>query len=195
MKQAVDGMKFREDLYYRINIVNIEMPPLRERREDIPLIFKHYFEMLCAEYKKKIDFIEPEVLKTISTYYWPGNIRQFRNVIENMIVLNENGRIVFDDLPDEIKTTFGQKTTPQTSRQEHVNQTNLPVLPDLSLQKDHHYELATLAQIEKNAIQNTLKFTNYNKTKTAQILNVSLRTIQRKIKEYNLDNMFTEITE
>jgi len=192
--KAVEDGRFREDLYYRINVVNIELPPLRERKDDIPLLFKYYFNLLINEYKKKIDFIDPEVIQYITSYYWPGNIRQFRNIIENIIVLNENGKITFEDIPEEIRRGLDGYI-----RKDNLEKKSSVIfrtaLPDLSNDKDHKFEIATLAEIEKNAIINTLKFTDFNRTKTAQILNVSLRTIQRKIKEYNIDNLFKNFTD
>ncbi|MBP7652610.1 sigma-54-dependent Fis family transcriptional regulator [Candidatus Dependentiae bacterium] len=182
LREEVKQGRFREDLYYRINVVNLEMPPLRNRREDIPALFKYYFNMFCQEYNKKISDIEPEVLKVISVYYWPGNIRQFKNVIENIVVLNENGIIKYSDLPEEIKIDYKKEVEEDVS----AKQMSKSALPHFSSISNDH-KILTLAEIEKNAIVETLKLTNNNKTKTAQILNISLRTIQRKIKEYGLE--------
>ncbi|HPP88551.1 MAG TPA: sigma-54 dependent transcriptional regulator, partial [bacterium] len=182
--ELVQKNQFREDLYYRINVVKFELPPLRERRDDIPELFKYYFKLFCKEYNKKITYIAPDVLKTISLYYWPGNIRQFRNVIENLVVLNETGKIKFEDLPEEI--IKDHKSDIYENRLEFKGyQPSLPVSNNLTDSGDTR--LSTLAEIEKNTILNTLKSVNYNRTKAAQILNVSLRTIQRKIKEYGLE--------
>ncbi|HPG29436.1 MAG TPA: sigma-54 dependent transcriptional regulator [bacterium] len=182
LREEVKQGRFREDLYYRINVVNLELPPLRNRREDIPSLFKYYFNLFCKEYSKQINNIEPEVLKVISIYYWPGNIRQFKNVIENMVVLNENGVIKYADLPYEIRSEYN-KEFEERGKEVSVSKSALPHFTNISEDR----KILTLAEIEKNAILETLRMTNFNKTKTAQILNVSLRTIQRKIKDYGLE--------
>jgi len=192
LKKMVAENKFREDLYYRINVVQIELPALRERKDDIPALFKHFFNLFCLEYNKKINNIEPEVLRKISIYNWPGNIRQFRNLVENLIVLNEDGVIKLSDLPEEIRNfkidiNVNLDKEPSDNALNKSNYYQIKSLPNLDEKNTENYKMATLAEIEKNAILQTLKMTQFNRTKTAQILNVSLRTIQRKIKEYNLE--------
>lgn len=105
LKIEVEERRFREDLYYRINIIPIEIPPLRERKEDIPLICQKFLYQHAKEMNKKIEPLEQEVLKYFIDYEWPGNVRELRNILERLVVLSSDGTIRMEDIPLEMKIT------------------------------------------------------------------------------------------
>lgn len=153
---------FREDLYYRIKGVTIAIPPLRDRREDIPLLVHYFLKQASEQYGKRIESVKPEVQQALVSYGWPGNVRQLRNVVENMVVLAQGESIGVDLLPTEIR--------PRTADVGEINS-----LAGISLE-----------QAEKVLIRNTLKMVNGNREQAAKLLGIGERTLYRKIKEYGL---------
>jgi len=162
--QMVAERAFREDLYFRIKGVTIRIPPLRERREDIPLLMHFFMTQAAEKYDKTIEHVEPEVQQQLMTYAWPGNVRQLKTVVENMVVLAPGDRITPDLLPAEIRPGGGVGAEP------HLGQ-----LVGISIE-----------QAEVELIRNTLKMTEGNREKAAKILGIGERTLYRKIKEYGL---------
>lgn len=156
--------EFYEKLYEDINIVSIEIPPLRERSEDIVDIVKFFIEEFEQQYNKKVKHIDSEVLKTFMDYSWPGNIRQLKNVVERLVILCEDGSITNDDLPREVKNEEDYHT----------------VLQDVSGLE----EATDIA--ERQVIIDALKKCAYNKTKTAEYLKISRSTLYNKMREYNI---------
>ncbi|HZN65494.1 MAG TPA: sigma-54 dependent transcriptional regulator [Tepidisphaeraceae bacterium] len=164
LDQMVADKQFREDLYFRIKGVAIHIPPLRERREDIPLLI-HYFTQQAAEkYGKKVDGLEPEAQQVLMSYSWPGNVRELKNVIEQMVVLSPGPRLGTASLPPEIRPAGGDVPL--------GGMNNLVGIP--------------IVQAEKELIRNTLKLVNGNREQAARILGIGERTLYRKIKEYDL---------
>jgi two-component system response regulator AtoC len=157
MKQAVAGGQFREDLYYRLNVVTIELPPLRERKEDIPLLAEHFLKKFTAENQKNIIGFSPEVTDFLLKYQWPGNVRELENTIERAVILAQNPEIQLDELL----------------------QKNSPLVDTASLGR-------TLKEVEKNHIMNILDETGGNYGMAARILGISRATIYNKVKEYGL---------
>lgn len=154
--QEVQAGNFREDLYYRLNVINIKMPPLRERKEDIPLLAEHFLHKFALQNKKKISGFTTEALELLKSYHWPGNIRELENSIERAVILAREPRISAG--------LFNlQRPRPET---------------DLAGKP--------LQEIEKYAILKTLELTSNNRTKTAQILNVSRRWLQYRLKEWGM---------
>lgn len=155
--------KFREDLYYRLNVVQIVLPSLRERREDIPLIVRAFIDELASKHKRPVRDISPEALARLQNHSWPGNVRQLRNMLESIIVLSTREIIDVADLPDILK-----------------NVSDAPTLQSLISAG------SSLPDIEREVVRQTLERTGGNRAETAQILGISGRTLQRRIKEYNL---------
>lgn len=154
--------KFREDLYYRLNVYNIELPPLRERQEDIPLIVDYYIDRFNRQYGKRIAGVDEEAMRCLSEYTWPGNIRELRNlVLRSMISAREV--IKKKDLPEAV----AKGTKPG---QEIRIQAGTP-LPD----------------IERMSIIKTLQMARGNKLKAAEMLGISRRSLYNKLEEYNID--------
>jgi DNA-binding NtrC family response regulator len=107
LEQMVADKVFREDLYFRIKGVTIVIPPLRERREDIPLLIHYFVQQAAEKYAKPVEGIEPEAQQVLMSYSWPGNVRQLRNVIEQMVVLSPGAKLTLDSLPPDIRPAGG----------------------------------------------------------------------------------------
>ncbi len=151
---------FREDLYYRLNVITIIVPPLRERKEDIPILTEHFLEKFCLETGKKVDGVSDETMKYFLDYNWPGNVRQLENTIEHAVVVAQGSEIQKEDLP-----------------------TRIAAKPEKPAQ---HGSLESLNQLEREHINNVLKSCNWNITKSARILGINRVTLYNKIKKLNL---------
>lgn len=149
--------KFREDLYYRLNVFSIELPPLRERKEDIPLLIQEFIRQFSPEYTAGEKKISPEGIRLLQQYNWKGNIRELKNVIERAMILSGEDEILPEHLPYEIQ-------------QQSAN-------TDSSF---------SMASVEKEHIRKILQFTRGNKAKAARLLQIGLATLYRKIEEYQL---------
>jgi two-component system response regulator HydG len=160
----VENKQFREDLYFRIKGVEINIPPLRERREDIPLLIHFFLQQFAEKYNKNITGIKPEAQQLMMSYAWPGNVRELRNEVEKLVVLSPGPEIGPETLPKTIRPGSGA-----------VAVGGLENVVGISLE-----------QLEKEAIRNTLKLTNGNREQAAKILGIGERTLYRKIKEYDL---------
>ena len=168
--QEIAEHRFREDLFYRLNVVHIQVPPLRERKDDIPLLVASFLEEFAKENNKKITGIDARARSALYKYNWPGNIRQLRNCIESAIVMCSGSEITLEDLP------------PSVSGASDTDMISIPVG-------------ITLAEAEKILIQQNLAVNKGNKSKTADILGIGRKTLHRKIDEYNLEVGDTEATE
>lgn len=163
LEQMVRDEDFREDLYYRLNVVNLRLPPLRERREDIPLLVGHFLRELSESFKKQLPKVDPQLKEYLETHDWPGNVRQLRNCLESMIVLSSDETLTINDLP-----------APVVNDIDASNQVTIP--PDTKLE-----------EIEREAVARALEYHNGNRTHAAKSLGISVRTLQRKLKAWGLD--------
>ena len=154
---------FREDLYYRLNVVHIEVPPLRERKEDIPLLMSSFLEEFNREDKRTIEGFSPAARKAMYAYSWPGNIRQLRNTIESAVVTCRGKVIDTGDLPEQI---VAENRAGEVSIRLGV----------------------TLSEAEKTVIMSTLDFCEGNKTKASEMLGIGRKTLHRKLEEYNVED-------
>lgn len=177
LKKAVKDGSFREDLYYRLNVIHIHIPPLRERREDIPLLALHFLRKFSSIHKKGVDSISPVAMSALEVYQWPGNVRELQNVIERAVIMTVSGRIEIEDLPDNLRSQGldGGET------QRTVNN-NSP--SPLSYREAKE---AWLATFEKNYLQSLLDSTSVNISRAAEIAGINRKTIHRLIKRYNID--------
>lgn len=162
LKQLVADGKFREDLYFRLNVINIRLPALRERKEDIPLLADQFLKEFCRENHKQIQAIAPEVIAIFQRYAWPGNIRELRNIMNRMVVMSRGDRLAQRDVPPDL----------------------LAVNPKLLSASDE--ESLDLSLTERRLIQRALKQTGGNISRAAPLLGISRRTLHRKLKESNL---------
>ena len=164
-KAVADGV-LREDLFYRLNVIPIHLPPLRERREDIPLLVAHFVRRLSAELGRPVRSVTPEALAILETYRWPGNVRELENVIERALVLGSGDRLDAPGLPPDLR------------RPRDVQDVAVEIPEDgLDLE-------ATLSQIEHRYIQTALARTGGVQTRAAELLRVSLRQIRYKLQKY-----------
>ena len=164
LERMVADREFREDLYFRIKGVTLTLPPLRERREDIPLLMSFFVNRAAEKYGSPIESIDPEVQQRLMAHSWPGNVRQLKSAVENMVVLAGGDTLTPDLLPIEI----GGASAPTDAG-------GLGGLVGISIE-----------QAEVELIRNTLKLTDGNREKAAKILGIGERTLYRKIKEYGL---------
>jgi DNA-binding NtrC family response regulator len=157
LSKAVEQGVFRNDLYYRLNVVNIHLPPLRERKEDIPLLAEHFMDKFNVEFNKKFDRLEKKALELLMNYHWPGNVRELENVIERAAVLDQGPELKAANLPFcgvEVTSTDG----PQS-----------------------------LEEMEKSHIIKMLDRNNWNIAKTARSLDIDRTTLHKKIKKFGLE--------
>jgi two-component system response regulator HydG len=157
IEDELEAGNFREDLYYRLNVVNIEIPPLRRRMEDVPLLAEHFLSKYRQKNNREIDGLSRACLDALMAYKWPGNVRELENVVERAVVLDKDGCIDLDDLPEQI-TSFEPDTR-------HIT---IPLG-------------TALDEIEKRVMQETLKLTGGDKKLAAKLLDISTRTIYRKL--------------
>lgn len=161
LEKMVAEETFREDLYYRLNVVSIHLPPLRQRRDDIPLLTTFFMQRIAKAHGKAPLKLDPELIRFLESYDWPGNVRQLRNAIESMVVMAGSDTLTISDLPMNIRRS------PATAQ----NDIHLPI--------DR-----TLEEIERSAIINALEHHDGNRTRAADSLGISVRTLQRRLKEW-----------
>ncbi|MGA2443511.1 MAG: sigma-54 dependent transcriptional regulator, partial [Tepidisphaeraceae bacterium] len=164
LDEVVAEKQFREDLFFRIKGVTLSLPPLRERREDIPLLMHYFLQEFAEKYKKELEGITPAAQQMLVSYSWPGNVRQLRTAVENMVVLAPGKMMGVESLPAEIQPAAGA---------EHIS--GITNLVGISIE-----------EAEKELIRNTLKMVDGNREQAARILRIGERTLYRKIREYGL---------
>jgi len=164
LAEEVSRGRFREDLYYRINVVAINLPPLYERIGDIPLLANHFLKMYCTQHNRNKAGITDEAMEYLQRYNWPGNVRQLENVIERAVLLSKNSFIGPDDLPNSVRQDAGR----QPSRYQIM-----------SLKK-------ALAEPEKNIIRRALEAHHWSRQQTAKALEINRTTLFKKMKKYGL---------
>jgi two-component system response regulator PilR (NtrC family) len=163
-KEEISIGKFREDLYYRLNVIPLHIPPLRDRKEDIPLFVDHFIEKFSASERRVSD----EVMKFFVDYNWRGNVRELENVIERILLLTDKEEITTEDLPQEI-VKFSETVR------------HIPELTEGGIDLDN-----IVTDIEKNYLLNALKVTNGNKTEAAKLLNLSFRSFRHRLSKYGI---------
>lgn len=166
MKKIGEG-KFREDLFYRLNVLSLEMPPLRKRKEDLALLVSHFIKKYCQEMRRKAKRIAPEVMNIFESYPWPGNVRELENVIERIVAIEERGIITLESLPEEL---LAPHKKPDTSS-----------LFEPGFKLNEH-----LDDIAKNYIEQARQATGGKLRETASILGISYRTLRYLIDKYGL---------
>jgi DNA-binding NtrC family response regulator len=166
LEQYVKEGKFREDLFFRLKVVPIKLPPLRERKQDIPRLVEAFIREFNLEHEKSITGISRGAMDLLMQYHWPGNVRELKNTIEGMVVLSPSGRVLdVSDLPEQILRQVGSE----------MRAGGMYLRIGM-----------TMEEIEKIAIEHTLRSVGYDKQKAAEILGIGLRTLYRKQKRYRL---------
>ncbi|MEJ7596194.1 MAG: sigma-54 dependent transcriptional regulator [Planctomycetaceae bacterium] len=164
LDQMVKEQRFREDLYYRLNVVTIHLPPLRNRPEDIPLLIAHFNKLLCALQNRSALQLDSELLDFLYKYEWPGNVRQLRNAMESMVVLARGECLTMDDLPRTIES-------------EVIGESTLRITDG-----------GMLRDLQRSAVEKALQEHVGNRTRAASALGISVRTLQRKLKSWGVEN-------
>jgi two-component system, NtrC family, response regulator AtoC len=163
LRALVDEERFREDLYFRINVIHVELPPLRARGGDVLLLAQHFVDVHAARAQKVVKGISPGAAERLLAYSWPGNVRELQNSIERAIALTQHERIVAEDLPETVRA----------HRRSHV-----------LIAGDDPSELVPLSEVERRYVLRVLEAVGGNKTSAAQILGVTRKTLYRKLEEY-----------
>jgi two-component system response regulator HydG len=171
LEEAIAAGTFRSDLYHRLKVVTIVLPPLRDRTQDIPLLIEHFMRMFSKRHHKAIKSMSPAARMRLLGFDWPGNVRQLRNVIESMVVVDFDGVLDLDDLPSEL----GEPSASPAASAADSRPATLASLVGKPLE-----------EIERMFITDTLAFTGGNREQAAQLLGIGERTLYRKIKEYGL---------
>ncbi|HEX3774284.1 MAG TPA: sigma-54 dependent transcriptional regulator [Polyangiaceae bacterium] len=166
LETAIEERKFREDLYYRINVIHVELPPLRARGADVLLLAQHYLEHFAAQSQKDVRSLDPEAAERLSAYAWPGNVRELANCMERAVALTRGESVGSADLPEKIRNY----------RTSHV----LVAATDPS-------ELVPLEEVEKRYILRVLEAVGGNKTLAAQVLGLDRKTLYRKLDRYGAE--------
>jgi len=161
LADEVSAGRFRKDLFYRLNVVMVNIPPLRERREDIPLLSYHFLNKYSKKFNKEIKAFDPGAIEIFLSYAWPGNVRELENVIERAVIMESSSQISPQSLPGEIKKE------------------PLDPFPYVGIMK--------LEEMERFLIQRTLRLLEGQKNKAAEALGIDVTTLWRKIKKYNLE--------
>ena len=166
LKKEVEEGRFREDLFYRLNVVEIELPELKDRDGDVEILARHFLAELAPTLR-----LSDDALKVLARYPWPGNVRELRNVIERMSILAEGPTLTSDDIPGDVRAGA------------EVSSTN-PVDDPQNLTPFDGIRPPSLSEIERRHIESTLEFTGGNKARAARILGITAATLYNKLKIY-----------
>lgn len=170
--QEVRKQKFREDLYYRINVIFLHLPPLRERRDDVPLLIDYFIKRYIKQENIKISAIDKEVVKLLISANWPGNVRQLENVIHHSMIMTDDDKISMNNIPENI---FSNNQTDNSNIDGGYIKKDNVVITELDLE-----------EMEKSQILKALEQAHWKKTKASELLGIHRNTLTQKMKKYNL---------
>jgi two-component system response regulator AtoC len=187
LEDEVDAGRFREDLYYRINVVPIYVPPLRDRRDDIPLLARFFFDKYVGEIGKQVASIDPDVFDCLLQYSWPGNVRELENYIERAVVLSEGGDLTVEQLPPQVRG----ESAPRIIRTRSVDlDTAIDELVRLAVQNSSPSETnlheKVVGGVERQLIETVLMACDDVQIKAAARLGINRNTLHKKLKEFRL---------
>jgi two-component system response regulator AtoC len=174
LEEAVSDDRFREDFYYRLNVVNILVPPLRKRRQEIPIFVKYFLDIYGKKYGNGVHPPSQKLMRMFMHHPWPGNIRELENMVKRLVLLGNEATIIDELSPEVKKRKFFQKSNQQ------FQDTIPPVLPLKEVSR------RAAMQAEREAILKVLGQTNWNRKRAAKLLNISYKAILYKIKQYDL---------
>ena len=176
LRQAVDSGTFRKDLYYRLQVVTITLPPLRDRREDIPLLARHFLGYFSREFKKRLPHLSSEAERLLVQYEWPGNVRELRNVIERAMILEDTGDLLPGHLPPEIGGLAPSSALPAPTFR----------LPETGV---------VLEEVEREFVRQALALTRGNQTRAARLLGLTRDELRYRVKKFGLNHKSEEDAE
>jgi DNA-binding NtrC family response regulator len=173
LSKEIEAGRFRQDLFYRFSVVSLEIPPLRDRKDDIPLLVERFRDLFVREHEKAVGGVTGPALAALVNYAWPGNVRELKNVIESAILFAGGPKIDLTDLPPAVRAAAPQAAETGTDAGSVAVATGAG-----------SYVGKTMAEIEREAILTTLQVSGGNRRRAAEMLDIGLRTLQRKLKEY-----------
>jgi two-component system response regulator HydG len=185
LEAMIEDGQFRNDLFYRLKVVTVHLPPLRDRRDDIIPLMDHFRKTFVRRHNHAPCNFTPAVTKKFYAYDWPGNIRQLRNFVETMVVLDVDGKLDIDDLPPELSDSSSDHSFSSGGA---VNGGDLPS-PSIQLNGPSELIGKTMDDIERWAIEETLKITAGNREEAAKVLGIGARTLYRKLDKYREDGI------
>ncbi|MCA9489344.1 MAG: sigma-54-dependent Fis family transcriptional regulator, partial [Myxococcales bacterium] len=169
LKAEVDAGKFREDLYFRLNVIRVQLPALRDRREDVPYLVSHFLETFSKRFGRDMEGVDGAAMAKLQSYRWPGNVRELRNVVERLVLLAPEGRIHLEDLPPEIQ--FGGGGPAGGVRSGGF------VLPE---------DGVNLEEVERSLIVQALQRTDNNQSASARLLGISRYALRYRMEKFGL---------
>ena len=196
LREEVEARRFREDLFFRLNVIQIALPPLRERRSDIPMFIEHFISRFNDELGKSIEGVSPEVRDVLINYDYRGNVRELENIIEHAVTLETGSQITIQSLPAYLRNSLTeikpapQKRTDFPDNAEPASPIEPAVLPELLSQVDvgDGIELEGMVEnLERSLIEQSLEKTGGNKTEAAKLLGITFRSMRYRLKKYGLE--------
>lgn len=188
LEQSVEKNEFRQDLYFRLNVVPIHAPPLREREGDVELLAESFTQRFIRSHGVPVKGLTPDALQALSTHDWPGNIRELQNVIERAVILcGEDGYIHPEQLGLTAPPQAGAGDSPSVNQEGTSETKESPSesqMPQKAIDQEGSNDLLTLAELEKHHILSALQQNDGNRTRTAEVLGINIRTLRNKLKEY-----------
>ena len=175
LEEGIAAGSFREDLYYRLNVVNIAIPPLRERGNDVLLLAQHFVERFSHESGKAVSGVSSEVARRLLDYHWPGNVRELGNTIERAVALTDHDRLIVDDLPAKLRNYQPLESAAPGAGGQAGAAPAVPPMPD---------QLASLQDLEREHIERVLAAVGGNKARAARILGLDRKTLYRRLEQY-----------
>ncbi|HBP20439.1 MAG TPA: sigma-54-dependent Fis family transcriptional regulator, partial [Planctomycetes bacterium] len=170
LEQAVQAGEFREDLFYRINVVHVSIPPLRERGNDVLLLAQHFLERFAGESHKAVEGFSSEAARRLLDYDWPGNVRELSNTVERAVALTDHDRIIVEDLPPKLRNYSGRAGE--------------AALADRGGELDSPEVMLSLQELERRHIERVLAAVGGNKARAARILGLDRKTLYRRLDHY-----------
>ena len=178
LESEIRAGRFREDLYYRLNVVRIELPPLRARGSDIQLLADHFVEHYATEYGKNVRGVASEALQALQAYTWPGNVRELENAIEGAVALETDSRVTLQSLPSRLRGELPRTSAPPVD----AGAASSDAFPQAGVDLD-----ALLSGVEKSWLERALAQASGNKTRAAQLLGMSFRSFRYRLAKYGMD--------
>lgn len=183
--------KFREDLYWRLNVVPIELPPLRKRREDIPALIAHFLHQYSASNDRYVVHIQREAMQALQDYHWPGNVRELQNYIERSVVMADSDELTVQLLPDCVTGAMPTKSSTESRPLDFDSLVKEVVQEGVRISSPEQTDLHSqvVDRVEKELISQVLSNCNFVQTKAAARLGINRNTLHKKMKDYNLEGL------
>jgi transcriptional regulator with GAF, ATPase, and Fis domain len=189
VQDLLNSDDFRQDLLYRLSVIHIGLPPLRERREDIPLLVEHFLHRAGIKLKRQVT-APPETIAWLSSLAWPGNVRELENAVERAVTLNASGRLLPEDFTQLTPTPFVPSSSPPNQAETEAEETASPAVPETAQSSIQSWvcELpSSLAEVERQHILATLRYTGGNKLRAAELLGIGRYSLYRKADRLGID--------